>query len=500
MRALLAFAIALFIAGSGTARAQDNAALARPPGPGESWREFARQDVQGAYDLYVANHPGMHDPVNRSFPAQLRRARAQGLAQAERATDYAGYVQALGAFSAGLADGHAQAFARPLTQGPVPREWPGFLTAWRRDRMLVHYAGPDSPVPVGTQILACNGRNVRAFVTGRLANLNFRPAEAGIWWMSAPTAFYSSPLLRNDRPERCNVRLPDGRRRDVALSWSPMPADYFDRLRLATDGERTEIGLSEPRPGLFLVGMPDFNPNQAGVEAYRRLFATLHERRAELGRARAVVVDLRHNNGGSSEWSRQAAEALWGEAAVAGALRRYFRNVAIWWRASEGNIAYMADLERQLRGNGLNAVADNIRSAGAGMRAAAAAGRPYYVEREQTDSAPAALSSAQPFSTPVYLITPGRCGSACLDATDLFSLFPNVRRIGAPTSADSNYMEVRPVDLPSGRGRISIPNKIWMNRPRPAGSVYRPHIPVNDLDWSTRTFLDHVERDLASRR
>lgn len=99
--------------------------------------------------------------------------------------------------------------------------------------------------------------------------------------------------------------------------------------------------------------------------------------------------------------------------------------------------------------------------------------------------------------TPVYVITPGRCASACLDALDTFKRFTNVKLIGAPTSADSTYMEVRVAPLPSGQGSAIIPVKMWVGRPRAAGEVYRPYIEMDDADWSTANFLERIERDLG---
>jgi hypothetical protein len=95
------------------------------------------------------------------------------------------------------------------------------------------------------------------------------------------------------------------------------------------------------------------------------------------------------------------------------------------------------------------------------------------------------------------VIVPGYCASACLDALDYFKLFPNTRLIGAPSSADSTYMEVRTETLPGGLARVIVPTKLYVNRPRGNGEFYRPDIPVTALQWTTATFLDVVERDLA---
>ena len=98
--------------------------------------------------------------------------------------------------------------------------------------------------------------------------------------------------------------------------------------------------------------------------------------------------------------------------------------------------------------------------------------------------------------TPVYVIVPGRCASACLDAIDYFKRFPNTKLIGAPSSADSTYMEVRNPKLPSGMAYAIIPMKMDVDRPRGNGVSYQPDIEVSDFDWSTANFLKRIEADL----
>jgi len=103
-------------------------------------------------------------------------------------------------------------------------------------------------------------------------------------------------------------------------------------------------------------------------------------------------------------------------------------------------------------------------------------------------------------TVPVHVIVPGQCASACLDAIDVFKLFPGTILIGAPSSADSTYMEVRNPKLPSGMARAIIPMKMYVNRPRGNGEFYPADIEMRDLDWSTAHFLRRIEADLAARR
>lgn len=464
------------------------------------WRALARGDVLAAYDIYVANHPGMHDPANPGFPDQLKRARDAALVFADKAGDEAGFRETLGAFSAGLQDGHAKLVAKQPNSSSAPLQfsWPGFVTAWRGDSLKVYHAAAGSPVAVGSTILGCDGMGIRELVELKLLTITFRSAEAGQWWASAPHVFAPSAELADRRPVRCTFRSPQGAERELALDWSPAPDNFGALLNAATDGERTSIGLTEPRTGMFLIGLPDFGPGEEGIKAYRALFETLKARGDDLGGARAVVIDLRHNNGGSSSWSRNTAKSLWGDATAEAAMESYFKDVAIWWRASEGNTAYVTGLEPMLREMGNTEIADMIKPVALGMQAALASGEPFFSEDE------AKVAEVKPvppsdFKTPVYVITPGRCGSACLDAVDTFTRFDNVKLIGAPTSADTTYMEIRSADLPSGKAMIVIPNKLWAGRPRQSGEIYTPDLLVTDLDWSTDTFLDRIEADLAAR-
>jgi hypothetical protein len=51
----------------------------------------------------------------------------------------------------------------------------------------------------------------------------------------------------------------------------------------------------------------------------------------------AVVIDLRRNGGGSSNWSQHFARALWGKERVDRALAAFSGKSEVWWRASSAN-------------------------------------------------------------------------------------------------------------------------------------------------------------------
>jgi hypothetical protein len=325
-----------------------------------------------------------------------------------------------------------------------------------------------------------------------------RPKEAGQWWQDAPYFFKRPKSPYEKLPRRCSFRHPDGQIQTYSLSWKPVPGDLM-RKWFELGSRREPVGLTEPRPGIYLITLSTFVPDDHGRAQFDRLFHDIDEKIPSLASGKAIVIDLRNNHGGSSSWGDGVADRLWGEAAVTAKLANYFAKTQIWWLADVANVAHWRELATQLRAQGRLDVNDGIGldELASRLELAIAAGKHFYVEDFGATLAHDA-SEAQPRKLPpVYVIVDGGCVSACLDAVDVFTRFPRVKLVGAPTSADSNYIDIRFQPLPSERGIVILPTKIWVGRPRRAGEVYRPDIPVNDLDWTTATMLDHIEQDLA---
>lgn len=464
------------------------------------WRAIAIGDVSAAYRLFAENHPGMANPEDPGFPARLAAARNAALKIARETHDWQGYNRALDTFSDGLSDGHAFVFAHDepgkVTSKPA---WPGFVAAWRGSGLVIHHAGPTSPALRGSQVVSCDGQPITQLMREKNRGLWFRPAEAGQWWGVGPLLMFGTSPPASGQPRRCTFRLPDGRVREARLPWGSEPPGMRELYRKAIAGEETPVGLSEPRGGLWLVGLSTFSPDEAGIKAYRKLYADIDRARSQLRNARAIVLDLRFNNGGSWLWGHDVARRLWGRRAVDERMNYYFRDVRIAWRASRHNVGAVREGVSRIRAGGHRDAADEQQKIANGMEEALASGKTYSIERSAFGDGRAAKDSPTDLATPVYVITYGGCASACLDAIDAFKRFDNVKLIGAPTSADSTYMQAPRGLLPSGFGGIVIPLKNWMNRPRKSGEVYRPDIPFNELDWSTTAFLDRIEADLQRR-
>jgi hypothetical protein len=460
------------------------------------WSKLATADVEAAYIETRDNHAGMFDPKNPDFPKLLKRARQEALKLAQKTNSAAGFAASLSRFKAVLNDGHAGAYAALPDALSPDVKWPGFVAAWRGNTMYVFKSAPSGP-PEGAQIISCDAKPVKTLVEQghfRFASGGEIPGE---WWSSARRLFVDDGNPFIALPKTCLFRQ-NGTNMTRSLSWTAVP-DYYQSWRNASsNGDLLPIGMAERAPGIFWYALPDFQPDEAGSNAYKKLYEETSKSRTKLLAGRAIVLDLRFNQGGSSNWSKMLAKQLWGEARVNQSLKGYFAKTQTWWRPTAGNLAAVNEFIPALEQQGDPETAALVKMFVPIFEAAMKRGEKYLVEPDVPENDDAAKPTEQPeFKTPVYVIVPGQCASACLDAIDYFKQFPNTKLIGAPSSADSTYMEVRNPKLPSGMAYAIIPMKMYVDRPRGKGVFYKPDIEFRDFDWSTANFLKRIEMDLA---
>jgi hypothetical protein len=459
-----------------------------PPGPGwmaapRDWSATLRQDATALHGIIIDSHPGVHDSLNPEFRARVDAGLALALRRAESTTDAGGWWWAMRAFAAGFDDGHVQL---GLTQtGGFPTRWPGFLTIYRGADQVVAArddADPAAP-PLGARLLDCDGIPAPQLAEERIG------AFRGRWFLESQHALWGDWLFMSaSNPwigEMASCRFEsEGEAKAWTLNWRAIePADLSARRARLVQRGGAGFSLATLDQGGVWMSMPSFNGDPSG-DAHKALTPMMAEwaaKQAELRAAPFVVLDLRGNGGGSSHWSEEIAVTLWGRDWVDAHKPQPVE--AIEWRASDENLAAIQSYVDEWTAAGESAErigwAQGIVD---GMKAAQAAGRPYWRDREGAPARDGTRGSPDRLVRgPVYVLTDPVCASACLDAVDLWKALGAIQ-IGRETSADTVYMDVRPAALPSGLASLVIPMKVWRGRLRGNNEPHRPaHLFEGDI-------------------
>ena len=360
------------------------------------WAATLRADAQAFHDEIAANHPGPVNALDPGFAKRNDAALAVVLKRAGQVRDYPGYRFALSAYAASFDDGHVAAF--PSDTAPVlASQWPGFLTGFDASgAQLVMSRADDASLPLGAELLDCDGRAADALAAANVG------AFDGRWFLASRRAWrggrlfvdQGNPFIR--RPERCTFAV-DGKRVAVTLGWKPIAdSDLVKRLTDTNQRVREPIGAKVLPDGTRWFTLSGFDGNPAGddAKALTPMIAAMRADREALRQAPRIVLDLRGNNGGSSDWSDQVAQILWGEAAVAAISDGSY----IEWRASPAILdamkAYQArfdmapDASPQVKAY-LSTVAD-------GLAKAIAAHRDLWREPSDIDKPTAAKAAPVP--------------------------------------------------------------------------------------------------------
>jgi hypothetical protein len=450
------------------------------------WATTFQDDMQAARRIILESHPGPVDVLNAGFADWLDTGFEQQMALAESIDTAAEYVYAMQRFIGGFRDGHLNI---RFDVDREPARWPGFFMTWRNGTAVVHTVDPAvvADLSEGDRLRTCDGQSAEQLIRQRVFEFRFDPALPANWVPAAARAFVDLGNPFVPTPQRCDFVRGD-REITLDLEWRDFSwGDRREEYDAARGRTRPEVGLYVLDTGVYWLQASTFGPNEAQRRKYDDAFRQLRSARAD---AKLVVLDLRGNDGGSSMWADLFAESLWDtlpddDAESAGYVE---------WRISEGNIAYWETVPSMLReqfGDSHSAVgwANHVlRHLAASLKEGQNLWRETPVDDEQ-DSEDASTARNPTAVTPTYggtvaVLTDTTCGSACLDAMSLLTAVPTVVHVGGVTTADTQYMEARAVQLPSGFATLVIPIKVYRGRIRPEGGYFTPAIRFEGLHWS----------------
>lgn len=475
------------------------AVLAQAGDEQRDWAAALRIDATAMHEAIATSHPGPVNPEDPGFAAHNDAQLARALDRARRANSFAHYFYAMQEYASSFDDGHLSYGVWGATPDSDPR-WPGFLTRYDANgHKRVFVSIPWSGVPLGARLQSCDGREADQVARDRVGS------RFGRWTLAAQRqAFGAMTFLDTGNPyvaevRRCRFQHAD-RRIDVTLKWRASDEDVYGRYVFAAP-RRAEVGQRRLADGTHWFTLPSFNgnPDSPTGKQLRALLSYLDENAGAVRAAPAIVLDLRGNGGGSSDWSHQIASRLWGPDLIAS---RPDAPMTISWRASADNVAAIRALfgERSKGGNLPPEVVDWFTNTIAGLEKAVAAGDPLWIIKPEPRRAKE-RSRKRPIRRmrgPVYVLTDLNCMSACLDAVDLWTRLGAIP-IGQETGADTLYMETRQVRLPSGLGGFSLPMKVYSGRARGKNAPVRPRHPFHG-DLADTAALEHWILTLPERK
>lgn len=471
-------AAALLIASAATAQ--------EAPTTPEGWRALTLTDLEAERELLRTQTPIPFDRVNPAYPAWLEEGYTRARALAENVRDESGHFYTLAFYANGFHDPHINVSA--IGQLPASR-WPGFIAASRHGGAVVvmrDETDAESP-PLGAQIVSCEGRTLAALAEERVFPFTMNSHLAADRRRGVTRLFLLRDLPGIAPMRSCRISV-EGAERDIALRWRPLPDDpdtnYWPAYSFASTGPAAEWGVTEPTPGVFWIGIPTFSSGEQTAPQLAALVAAIEAQAEAMRNGRAIVIDIRGNGGGNSQWADRIADAIFGAPVTTQARRVSDVRSAIDWRASPENIAYWQTWinEVAIPEFGQNSEAENFaQSAIRGMQSRLSANPPIWRQGPRRVAEGGGLTTRRPHGTSpfparVYVLSNGSCGSSCLNFADVILFVPGVQLIGSATSGDGPYMEVRDMPLPSGRARLTFPQKVWRGMARGALEAYAPDV------------------------
>lgn len=235
------------------------------------------------------------------------------------------------------------------------------------------------------------------------------------------------------------------------------------------------FGIEALSDDIFWIHIPTFCPSSPEQkEVFREIIQTLPSLRK-----RTIVFDLRGNRGGNCLLGTELIKSLYGHEYTEKCLFELYCQSFNEWRLSIGNLKHMEEWmipttmmhlgEDHFASRKLNELYQK-------MKKAFQQGESSYFEMV-SEEIPFFPSTMNPVKETIFVIMDKNCYSASLMFIDeLRGMQSHVILIGETTGADSMYMELRRVSLPSEMGEMGFPIRVYVGPFRGHNVPYKPDI------------------------
>lgn len=466
--------LALFAAtlGAGAVHAADPASNAAPA---RDWRAMAAADLAAARAAIRADHPGYIDEQNSAFRAWENKGYEQARALLPRVNSYVSMAAAVSYYIAGFEDGHLGYSSEPARNGE-----PVTMAGWRLDygdgayRVGAHMPGWPQPLPpLGAQLLSCDGmapeqrlRQIGKYYDGR--------DLPGVYHDLA--SVFTVLDMPGEELRQCSFRTAEGKVATLRQDYRQVPhADFKEMLKTLPRAQR--FNAYSLQDGVLWIRAANFNPDREAAQNVERMVEEL----PRLQGVRTIVFDTRGNGGGNSAIGDRIFNAATGGLEYDKSNLDSVPRIYAQWRVSDDAIANLdSRIARMSAAQGADS--QDVKWVTAfrdKLRQAKAEGQTWVEQpggqRLTRADIVARNGKLRRFSGSVVLLTDENCASSCLNFADALRMVPGAIHMGQATSADTVYIDVGHVRLPSGN-HLVMPHKVWRNRLRGNNEALQPDV------------------------
>jgi len=425
------------------------------------WSALTCGDLRAIHRILAENHPGPLDGANTAFRAWHEKGLTAALHQAREVKSFAGYYFGIRFYVAGFRDSHLTVSSRLQPEAKVPR----FLLAFRNDDFVIREFSDPTNKSARKVLISCDGRSPRELMLRNIFPFAGNPTLEASWieWTPWLLVDRSNPWI--ERPIRY-VRESEGRRVSALFKWRKLETRTPDDLvRRSQSGPSPPFAARSFARDCVWISLPTFRPTDE-VEAAK--LNEIIKLAPSFRRKRIIVLDVRGNRGGNSQWGDDLVRALYGKSYFD--FRKSQDNPGTYaeWRVSHGNELYLRrrvnELRRQFARN--SPIIEMLRRVVEKMHDTRRRPREFCSDGIEGGKRSVHKRRHNPIDGQVFLLTDGWCGSACLDFADTLFLMGGIEHVGLTTNADSLYADVRSENLPSGISQLTFAMKVYRNRAR----------------------------------
>lgn len=451
----------------------------------KNWQQTTINDLHTMHDTLVTDTPQYIDKLP-AFMAWLDTGLTKSLMLAQKVGDEAGYYFTLAYYAQGFNNGHIRINFKDL-----PAKYAGLLLQYQNGayRVKERDVGYKNLPPLSAELVSCDGKLAQNIIDQDIIPYRFIPKLEASSRKAAGFIFYDTNPFRH-YARQC-VFKENGVNKTYTMQWGDISLAKVSEIKQALNKKYNFLIERFGQNGIW-ISIPTLFPDEG---AERNFLEMLVKMTPEYRSYDPVVLDVRGNQGGNSNWAKRLLAGLYDENYLKAAFSSKQEGGQLY-RVSPNNIEHarwMAKLYPEQ--NDTLQMLLNAERSGQQMT---------KVKHEELSNE--ARNATSTFNNHLYFLTDENCFSACLNFADYVYWLPHTTHIGISTYADSPYTANNNKTLSGGAKFIYTLN---VTRDRIRGDN-QPYIPqyrydgdIRDTDklkqWVEELYLKNTKPDTRSK-